>query len=100
MTEEFHDAGKSYSSAEHECGVGVSKLMWDDPGGDSRRSGDFMQRFADSTKQHFPSFGPCQKEAIGYRGVKRTQSSEALNELADERIHRHQPLVFILPNGT
>jgi hypothetical protein len=23
MTEEFHDAGKAYASAEHECGVGV-----------------------------------------------------------------------------
>src|SRR5580704_601068 len=67
MTEEFHDAGKTYASAEHECGVGVSKLMRDDPGGDSRRGGDFVQRFADSTKQHFPSFGPRQKEAIGWR---------------------------------
>ena len=84
MPEEFHDAGKAYAGAEHECGIGMSELMRDDPRGDSRRGGDFVQRFADSTKQHLPSVGPRQKEAIGWRGVKRTQSSEALNELADE----------------
>jgi hypothetical protein len=27
MTEEFHDAGKAYASAEHECGVGVSQSI-------------------------------------------------------------------------
>ena len=34
MTEEFHDAGKAYARAEHECGVGMSELMRDDPRGD------------------------------------------------------------------
>ena len=43
MTEEFHDAGKAYARTEHRCGVGVSKLMRDDPHGDSRRGSDFVQ---------------------------------------------------------
>jgi len=96
MTEEFHDAGKAYASAEHECGVGVSKLMRDDPRGDSRRGGDFVQRFTESAKQHFPSAGPCQKESIGRRRIERSQESEALHQLVDKRIHRNQAFGFHL----
>ena len=49
MPEEFHDAGEAYAGAEHESGIGITQLMRDDPSGDSRRSGDFVQRFADLT---------------------------------------------------
>src|ERR1017187_5551465 len=96
MTEEFHDAGKAYASAEHERGVGMSKLMGDDPRGDSRRSGDAVQGFTESAKQHFPPARPCQKEAISRRRIERSQESEALYQLADKRIHRNQPFGFHL----
>jgi hypothetical protein len=84
MTEEFHDAGKAYASAEHAFGVGMSKLMRDDPRGDSCRCGDLVEGFTESAKQHFPSARPCQKEAIGRRRIERAQKSEALYQLADK----------------
>jgi hypothetical protein len=96
MTEEFHDAGKADARAEHECGVGVSKLMRDDARGDSRCSRDVVQCFTESSKQHFPSARPGQKKAIGRRRVERAPEAEALNELANERIHRNHAFGFHL----
>jgi hypothetical protein len=57
MTEEFQDAGKAYASAEHKCGVDMSKPMRDDPRRDSCRFADLVAAF--------PSARPCQKEAVG-----------------------------------
>ena len=51
---------------------------------------------AESAKQHFPSFRPRQKEAIGRRWVERAPEAEALNELANERIHRNHAFGFHL----
>jgi hypothetical protein len=94
MTEEFHDAGKAHASAEHECGVGMSELMWNDPRGDACRSGDRVEGLTKSANQHFPPARPRQKEAVGRRGIERAQESEALHQLADKRIHRNQPFGF------
>ena len=44
--------------------------MRDDPRGDSRRGGDFVQRFAESAKQHFPSARAAQEEAIRRRRIE------------------------------
>jgi hypothetical protein len=77
VSEELHDAGKAYASTEQECSVRVSELRRDDPLGDSCRFGDLVEGFSESTKQHFPSAWPRQKEAVVLRRIKGAQRSEA-----------------------
>src|SRR6185369_16744900 len=82
--------------AEHECGVGMSELMRDDPRGDSCGFGDLVEGFTESAKQHLPSAWPSQKKAIGRRRVERAEKAEALHQLANERIHRNHAFGFHL----
>jgi hypothetical protein len=70
--------------------------MWNDPPGDTRSGGDVVQRSAESAQQHFAPTRPGQKEAIGRCRVDRAKEAEALDQLADKRIHRNHAFGFHL----
>ena len=40
VAEQLHDSGEAHPGIQHFCGVGMSKLMGDDAGGDSGRGND------------------------------------------------------------
>ena len=60
VAEQFHDASKADARSQHLRSIGVSKLVWDDAGGNSDHRDDLPQCRADSTNQHFAAARPKQ----------------------------------------
>ena len=60
VTEQFYNSGKANASAQHLSPVCVSKLVWDDAGGNSDRRDDLLQRGAEPANQHVTAARPRQ----------------------------------------
>src|SRR5690242_1421684 len=65
----------------------MSKLVWDDAGGDTRGSTDLVQVEAQLANQGVPALGTSQQVAIEGQGIERTEETEALDEFTDEGVY-------------
>ena len=60
VTEELYYRRKADAGAQHLSPVCVSKLVWDDAGGNSDRRDDLVQRGAEPANQHVTAARPRQ----------------------------------------
>ena len=77
----------------------VSQLVRDNPPGDPDGGDDVAPVITELAYERVAPIGAEQQKAVGREGIVGTQQAEAINQLANERIHRDQALGFRFAEG-
>ena len=73
--------------------------MGDNSGGDPGGSDDVSPYTAQLVDECVAASGAGEKKAVGWERVLRAQQTEAMNQFADEGIHRDEAFGFQLTEG-
>ena len=85
VAEQFHEGGKADAGAKHLSGIGVSKLVRDDAGGDSDGSDGIVQwRGVCGSTSVGRGGGPASKRPC--RGSRASEEAKALDELTNKGV--------------
>ena len=90
----FIRAGKLTPARSISDGIGMAKLVRDDACGEAERMADLMQVIAELTNERFFGARRAREPSIGGQRIKGAKESQALDEFADERIHRDHVVRF------
>ena len=100
MAEDLHQSGKIHAAAKELAGVGMSKLMGDNPSGNAGGGRNFVQIGAKLANERVPGSGPRQQVAIRSRRIQPAEEAEAMDQIAGEGIDRDHTFGFQLAEGT
>ena len=96
VTEQFHDGSEADAGAQHFRSICVAKLVRDDAGGNSGRCRCLTQCSAEPANQHVTAAWPGQQQTTGLGRGRRTQRTDAVDQLTDGGIHGNPAFGFEL----
>ena len=88
VAEQGHQGGEADAGTNHLGGVGVSKLVRDEAGGEAERMTDLVQVVAELAHQRCFGEGASQEPTIGGQRIEGAKEAQALDEFTNKPIHR------------
>ena len=90
MAEQLHECRKADADREHLGGESMAEHVGDNGPGNAERGSHLGQFGAEVAQQRAAIVAASQEQAVGWDGAQRSEEAQAVDELTDGIVDRHQ----------